>query len=476
VRSVDGTDYLAVRRLAREVVSQVRAGVGPALIHAKVTRPYSHSAADTQSKYRLAEELEWEAEHDPIDRLERLLVDEGVLTADEAADIRSEARRIVADAAKAALAAARPDPATVLDHVVALPDIADPGEVATGPDGDDVVAMGEAIRRALHDAMAGDERVRVFGEDVADAREAIMADVDGKGGVFGTTLGLQRSFGRARCYNAPLAEANIIGRAVGQAVRGLRPVPEIQFFDYIWPAMQQIRSEAATVRWRSNGAFSCPTVMRVPIGGYLQGGSIWHSQCGESIFAHIPGLLIAFPSRASDAVGLLRAAFRCDDPVLFLEHKHLLRQPYTKDPFPDADFVVPFGRGRYVTRGTDLTIVTWGATVERSRLAAETLAEDDGASVEIVDLRSLVPWDQEMVAESVAKTSRLLVVHEDVLRGGFGGEIAAWAADQSFWQLDAPVGRVGAQDCHVGYAPELEAAILPQPDDIAAAARRILAA
>ena len=476
VRSIDGTDYFAVRRTARKMVSHVRAGVGPGLLHAKVTRPYSHSAADTQSKYRLAREMQWELEHDPIDALERELIEAGVLSADEAAEIRTEARSIVASAAKAALAAPRPDVTTVLDHVVALPDIPDPGDPPAAGEGQDPVALGEAIRRTLHEAMEADERIRVFGEDVADAREAIMADVEGKGGVFGTTHGLQRSFGRARCYNTPLAEANIIGRAVGQGLRGLRPAPEIQFFDYIWPAMQQIRSEAATIRWRSNGAFTCPMVMRVPIGGYLQGGSIWHSQSGESIFAHIPGLLVAFPSRASDAAGLLRAAFRCEDPVLFLEHKHLLRQPYTRDPFPGPDHVVPFGRGRYVTRGTDLTIVTWGATVERSRLAAAQLADRDGASIEIIDLRTLVPWDKEMVAESVTRTSRLLVVHEDVVRGGFGGEIAAWVADQSFWQLDAPIGRVGAQECHVAYAPELEKVILPQPDGIAEAAKRVLSA
>ena len=471
VRSVDGTDYFAVRRAARKVLSQVRAGVGPALIHARVTRPYSHSAADTQSKYRVPQEIEWELEHDPIDNFERSLIEAGIITADEARSIRDEARRIVSEAAKAALAAPRPDPKSILDQVVALPDIPDPGE----PPGDgEPVALGEAIRRALHDAMEADERIRVFGEDVADAREAILAEVEGKGGVFGTTHGLQRSFGRARCFNTPLAEANIIGRAVGQAVRGLRPVPEIQFFDYIWPAMQQIRSEAATTRWRSNGEFTCPTVMRVPIGGYLQGGAIWHSQSGESIFAHIPGLLVAFPSRASDAAGLLRAAFRCDDPVLFLEHKHLLRQPYTREPFPGPDYVVPFGRGRYVQRGTDLTIVTWGATVERSRLAAQKLAETDDASIEIIDLRTLVPWDQEMVGESVSRTARLLVVHEDVVRAGFGAEISAWASDQLFWRLDAPVVRVGAQECHVAYAPELENAILPQVDDIADAARRVL--
>ena len=471
VRSVDGTDYFAVRRAAHKVVSQIRAGVGPGLIHARVTRPYSHSAADTQSKYRVPQEIEWELEHDPIDNFERALIEGGVLTAEDAQGIREEARRIVADAAKAALAAPRPDAKTVLDCVVELPDIPDPGEPPT--DGEPV-AMGEAIRRALHDVMEADERIRVFGEDVADAREAILAQVEGKGGVFGTTHGLQRSFGRARCYNTPLAEANIIGRAVGQGVRGLRPAPEIQFFDYIWPAMQQIRSEAATIRWRSCSAFTCPMVMRVPIGGYLQGGAIWHSQSGESIFAHIPGLLVAFPSRAADAAGLLRAAFRCEDPVLFLEHKHLLRQPYTREPFPGPDYVVPFGRGRYVTRGTDLTIVTWGATVQRSRLAAERLAETDSASIEVVDLRTLVPWDQEMVGESVSRTARLLVVHEDVVRAGFGAEVSAWASDELFWRLDAPVGRVGAQECHVAYAPELENAILPQVDDIAVAARRVL--
>jgi 2-oxoisovalerate dehydrogenase E1 component len=484
VRTVDGTDYFAVREVAAEVVPHVRAGVGPALIHARVTRPYSHSAADTQSKYRLPTELEWEREHDPIDRFERDLIDAGVIDEEQGASIRAEARRIVAEAARSAIAAPRPDPATVLDHVVALPDIPDPGEPpappapgAPGGGGEvtpEVVAMGEAIRRAMHEVMAADERVRVFGEDVGDAREAIIAEVDGKGGVFGTTHGLQREFGRARCFNTPLAEANIIGRAVGQGIRGLRPAPEIQFFDYIWPAMQQIKSEAATIRWRSHGAWTCPMVIRVPIGGYLQGGAIWHSQSGESIFAHVPGLLVAFPSRASDAAGLLRAAFRCEDPVLFLEHKHLLRQPYTRDPFPGPDHVVPFGKGRRVTEGDDLTLVTWGATVERSRQAAARLAEAGDGRVEVIDLRTIVPYDREMIAESVGRTSRLLVVHEDIAHGGFGGEIAAWASDELFWDLDAPVVRVGAQNCHVAYAPELETAILPQVGDIEAAARRVL--
>ncbi|MDQ1436987.1 MAG: 2-oxoisovalerate dehydrogenase component [Acidimicrobiaceae bacterium] len=467
----DGRDYFTARREGARAIAHVRAGVGPGLIHATVTRPYSHSAADTQSKYRSVEELADEAEHDPILQLQRALVQAGVLDEARAEEIKAEAKQVVADAAREALAAPRPDPLTVTEQVYVLPEVK---ERTLDPDeGGDVVAFGEAIKRTLHEQMDADERIRVFGEDVADAREQVLSNVEGKGGVFGTTHGLQRAFGIARCFNTPLAEANIIGRAVGQAIRGLRPAPEIQFFDYIWPAMQQIKSEAATIRWRSNGAFTCPTVMRVPIGGYLTGGSIWHSQCGESIFAHVPGLLIAFPSRARDAAGLLRTAFRCEDPVLFLEHKHLLRQPYTKDPFPPSDYFVPFGKGDIRKAGDDVTIVTYGATVEKSLKAAAQLEAEDGVSVEVIDLRSLVPWDRELVAESVGRTGRALVVHEDVLTCGFGAEVAAWVADELFSDLDAPVRRVGAKDTCVAYEPSLEAAILPQVDDIADAARSL---
>jgi 2-oxoisovalerate dehydrogenase E1 component len=472
VYKVDGRDYFAVRKTGAKAIDHVRAGVGPSLIHATVTRPYSHSAADTQSKYRTAEELADEAEHDPILQLERELVGAGVLARSDIDELRDEARQTVAAAAKEALAARRPDPATVTEHVVALPEIPTEGDEVAGAG--DPVAMGEAIRLVLHEQMEADERIRVFGEDVADAREALLANVEGKGGVFGTTYGLQRRFGLARCYNTPLAEANIIGRAVGQAIRGLKPCPEIQFFDYIWTAMQQIKTEAATIRWRSNGAYSCPVVLRVPIGGYLTGGAIWHSQSGESIFAHIPGLIVVMPSRARDAAGLLRTAFRCDDPVLFLEHKHLLRQPYTRDPLPPPDFLIPLGRGRVARAGDDLTIVTWGATVEKSRLAAEQLAED-GAQVEVIDLRSLIPWDKELVGSSVARTGRVLVVHEDVMTCGFGAEVAAWTASECFGDLDAPVRRVGATDTHVAYEPLLEQAILPQVAGIATAARDLLA-
>jgi 2-oxoisovalerate dehydrogenase E1 component len=472
VHRVDGCDYFGVRRQAADIVAHVRAGVGPALIHARVTRPYSHSAADTQSKYRSAAELTEEKANDPITLLEAALLEAGVLDPDGVAAIREEARRIVLGAARVALAAPRPDPTTITDHVTALPDIPDSDETDDGTG--EVVALGEAIKRTLHERMGRDERIRVFGEDVADAREAVLADVAGKGGVFGTTHGLQRAYGLARCYNTPLAEANIVGRAVGQAIRGLRPVPEVQFFDYIWPAMQQIKSEAATIRWRSAGAWTCPMVLRVPIGGYLTGGAIWHSQSGESIFAHIPGLTVVMPSRAADAAGLLRAALDAEDPVLFLEHKHLLRQAYTRDPFPGPDFRVPFGRGRVVREGTDLTIVTWGATVEKSRQAALALAEE-GCSVGVVDLRSLIPWDKDLVSELVSATGRLLVVHEDVLTGGFGGEVAAWVGEHCFADLDAPIRRVGALDSHVAYEPTLEDAVLPQVVDITAAAREVLA-
>jgi 2-oxoisovalerate dehydrogenase E1 component len=481
IHKIDGRDYFQVRKKGAKAIEEVRAGIGPALIHATVTRPYSHSAADTQSKYRPAEELADEAEHDPILQLERALVKGKILTADEVADIRDEAKQTVAAAARKALAGARPDPATITEQVYVLPDIAlneviddasrDSGEKGLG----DRVPFGEAIKQTLHEVMEHDERVRVFGEDVADAREAVLANVEGKGGVFGTTHGLQRKYGIARCFNTPLSEANIVGRAVGQAIRGLRPAPEVQFFDYIWPAMQQIKSEAATIRWRSNGTFTCPMVLRIPIGGYLTGGSIWHSQSGESIFTHIPGLLIAFPSRSRDAVGLLRYAFQCEDPVLFLEHKRLYRQPYTADPFPPAEHIIPFGKATYRTRGDDLTIVTYGYTVELARQAAAVLADDGGATVEVIDLRSLVPWDKEMVAESVAKTGRLLVVHEDIVTSGFGAEIAAWVAEHRFCDLDAPVRRVGALDTHVAYEPTLEQAILPQVDDIVAASRETLA-
>jgi len=470
VTKLDGCDYFASRAAGAAAVAGVRAGRGPALLHATVTRPYSHSSSDTQARYRLAADIDAERARDPLRRLERELVEAGVLSEDDAAAMRTEAHDLAAEASAKAVDAARPDPATVREHVVSRVRLPLPPE--TSEAGGEPVHFGEAIRRTLHELMAADERVRVFGEDVADGTAEVLEARDGMGGVFGTTLGLQRAFGADRCFNTPLAEANIVGRAVGQALRGLRPAPEIQFFDYIWPAMQQLRSEAATMRWRSKSTFTAPLVLRCPIGGYLAGGAIWHSQCGESIFTHIPGLLVAFPSRARDVAGLLRAAFCYEDPVLFLEHKHLLRQRYAMDPFPGTDFVLPFGVAATVRPGEDLTIVTWGATVQRSLLAAEQLASE-GIECEVIDLRTLAPWDKEAVAASVARTSRLLVVHEDVLTSGFGAEIAAFVADECFADLDAPVRRVAAADTWVAYEPTLERATLPQVVDVVEAARSL---
>ncbi len=464
VVKMDGRDYFEVRRKGANAIAHVRAGAGPCLVHALVTRPYSHSLSDDQKKYRVPAELDDEREHDPITVLEHQLIAAGVLTEARAQQLHDEAREVVRAAADAALAARRPAPESVVRNLTAAPAVTmDPGEPEP-IEGAEPVTFGEAIRLTLHEQMAEDERIRVFGEDVADADSHVIDEVPGKGGVFGITFGLQRAFGNARCFNTPLAEANIIGRAVGQAIRGLRPCPEIQFFDYVWPAMNQLKSEAATTRWRSNGAFSCPMVVRIPIGGYLQGGAIWHSQCGESIFAHVPGLLIAFPSRGRDAAGLLRTAFRSEDPVLFLEHKHLYRQGYNRDPMPPPEWMIPFGRGAYVTRGDRVTVVTWGATVHRAQLAAQQLGE--GAGVEIVDLRTIAPWDREIVAASVRKTGRVLVLHEDTLTCGFGAEVAAFVADECFEHLDAPVWRLAAADTPCAYEPSLENAILPQVDDI----------
>jgi 2-oxoisovalerate dehydrogenase E1 component len=447
------------------------------LVHATVTRPYSHSSADTQSKYRPQAELDDERRHDPIAVLERALLDGHIVSENDLAGMRDEARALVAESAKEALQAPRPDPATIRAHLLDLP-VVSPAEssdaAAEGRPGAEpgpVVALGEAIRLTLLEAMGEDARVRVFGEDVADAPEHLLSQLEGKGGVFGTTFGLQRKFGQDRCYNTPVAEANIVGRAIGQAVRGLRPVPEVQFFDYIWTAMQQIKSEAATTRWRSAGEWSCPMVLRVAIGGYLAGGAIWHSQSGVSIFAHVPGLVVVMPSRAVDAVGLLRTALSSADPVLFLEHKHLLRQKYTEGAFPAPGFRLPFGQGRVVQAGTDLTIATYGATLERSLQAARAT----GASIEVIDLRSIMPWDKELLASSVARTGRLLVVSEDNLTCGFGAEVAAWVGEHCFADLDAPVRRVGASDTHVAYDPALERATLPQTEQIEQAVRQLLA-
>jgi 2-oxoisovalerate dehydrogenase E1 component len=472
VLKIDGTDYLESHRAMREAVGYARERRGPALVHAKVIRPYSHSLSDDEKLYKTPKERELESERDPIRLLARFLV--GAEFADDAElnAIGAEAEREVSDAAARALQAPRPG-REAAGLWVFSPDVdptsADfdrPSQPVGKPD-----TMVAAINRTLRDEMAANPRMVVFGEDVADAsREEALSAVSGKGGVFKVTHGLQRLFGAARVFNSPLAEANIVGRAVGMAVRGIKPVVEIQFFDYIWPAMMQLRDEMAMLRYRSGNHFSCPMVVRVPIGGYLRGGGPYHSQSGESIFAHCPGIRIAYPSTATDAAGLLRTAIRCDDPVMFLEHKHLYRQTYNKGEYPGSGYMIPFGRGSLRRDGSDLVVLTWGALVQRSLLAAQQ-AEADGIHAAVFDLRTIIPFDWNGIAALVKRTSRVVIAHEEQLTGGFGAELAARIAGELFEYLDAPVRRVAALDAPVAYSPGLEEVILPQSGDVLAAIR-----
>ena len=473
---VDGTDLVQSYRALCEAVAYARARKGPALVHAKVIRPYSHSHSDDERNYKTAEERELEAARDPILVLTKLLLSEGLATEKELEEIRKEVDAEITDAADRALKAPRPAPETAGLYVYS-PDVdpsSDAFDTAPSPQGDPVT-MVTAINRTLHDEMQRNPVMVVFGQDVADASKCdIIEKVPGKGGVFKATHGLQRAFGNNRVFNAPLAEANIVGRSIGMSVRGMKPVVEIQFFDYIWPAMMQIRDELSMLRYRSANSFKAPVVIRVAIGGYLRGGGVYHSQSGESIFAHCPGLRIAFPSTASDAVGLLRTAIRCDDPVMFLEHKHLYRQTYNKSVYPGPDYMIPFARAAERRPGSDVVIVTWGALVQRSLLAAQ-MAEKNGISAGVIDLRTIQPYDFETIAEAVKRTSRVIVAHEDQITCGFGAEIAARISEELFEYLDAPVTRIGAMDTPVAYAPELEEVILPQTHDILRAIEKVTA-
>jgi len=476
VLECDGTDFPTSFETAGQAVEYVRARRGPALIHAHVIRPYSHSLSDDERLYKPDELRQEEARRDPLLRLGNLLRQEALASEKELKEIETEVDREVREAADQALAAQPASPDT-LSRYLYSPSVDPTSEHFDQPPrfNGEPRTMVDLINAALRDEMARDPRVVIFGEDVADcSHENELDKVKGKGGVFKVTHGLQRQFGGTRCYNTTLAEAGIVGRAIGMATRGLKPVVEIQFLDYIWPAMMQIRDELVTLRWRSNNAFSCPLVIRVPAGGYLAGGAIYHSQSGESIFTHLPGLRVVMPATALDANGLLRTAIRCDDPVLFLEPKHLYRQTYNRAPYPGRDHMIPFGKAKLVQEGTTLTIVTYGSLVHRAVQGLKTL-EQEGIQPEILDLRSLNPYDWELIAASVKKTNRVLVLHEDSISWGYGAEIAARIADELFEFLDAPVRRLGAKDVYVPYHPVLEDAMLPQPADIVRAARELAA-
>jgi len=467
---VDGTDAIASYEAMVEAVAYCRAGHGPALVHGHVVRPYSHSLSDDESHYRSATEIQADALRDPVLKMQTWLLRQGLLDEQGLNELERQVDEEVQRAADYALAALPAQPDSILKHVYSEDlkptDASFASRVHFGTDTSEHTML-DQINVCLRDEMRRDERVVIFGEDVADAtrdEELLTGKLRGKGGVFKVTHGLQKEFGNDRVWNSPLAEANIVGRAIGMAVRGMKPVVEIQFFDYIWPAMHQMRNEMASMRWRSNGQFSCPLVMRVPAGGYLTGGSIYHSQSGESIFTHTPGVRVVMPSNALDAIGLLRTAIRCDDPVLFLEHKNLYRSVFGRSPYPGPEYTIPFGKAAIVKPGKDLTVVTYGAVVPRAVQAAQRMERELGLDVEILDLRSLSPYDWEAIAESVRKTSKVLVVHEDMLSWGYGAEIAARIGDELFHDLDAPVRRVGAMDTFVAYQPLLEDVILPQPD------------
>jgi 2-oxoisovalerate dehydrogenase E1 component len=456
----------------REATDYVRARKGPAFVHARVIRPYSHSLSDDEKLYKPPAERDAEARRDPLARFAEFLKTNDLATDETLKAMESDVVREINEAALTALAAPKPPKGSATLWVYS-PDV-DPTSAAfetpAHPEGKPDT-MVEAINHTLKDEMAREPRIVVFGEDVADAskREALPL-VKGKGGVFKLTHGLQRLYGDDRVFNSPLAEASIVGRAVGMAARGLKPVVEIQFFDYIWPAMMQIRDELTMMRYRSGNSWTCPVVIRTPIGGYLRGGGPYHSQSGESIFAHCPGIHIAYPSNAVDAAGLLRTSIRCDDPVLFLEHKHLYRQTYNKGEYPGKDFMIPFGKASLRREGDHVLVITWGALVQRSLLAAQQ-AEKDHVSVAVLDLRTIVPYDWNTIAAHVKRTNRVVIAHEDQVMCGFGAELAARIAGELFEHLDAPVRRVGALNTPVAYSPDLEEAILPQSHDILKAIR-----
>jgi 2-oxoisovalerate dehydrogenase E1 component len=469
---VDGTDPVESYAAFTQAVKHCRSGKGPAFVHGHVIRQYAHSFSDDEPLYRSEAERKRDAALDPLPKLQMRLLRDGILDPAAINRLEQEVDEEVRSAAEKVLRAPLPEVSSIKRHIYSedldptRPDMATPA-VQTSDVQDRTMA--DLINCCLKDEMQRDPRIVVFGQDVADTsrdEELRQGLVKGKGGVFKLTTGLQREFGPDRVYNARLAEADIVGRAIGMATRGLKPVVEIQFFDYIWPAMHQLRNELSLLRWRSNGTYSSPAVVRVAIGGYLTGGSIYHSQCSESIFTHTPGIRVVFPSNALDANGLLRTAIRCDDPVLFFEHKRLYRETFGRAPYPGPEFAIPFGKANLLRQGKDLTVITYGAVVPRALRAAQQASSELGLEVDLLDLRTLNPYDWEAIATSVQKTGRVIVAHEDMLSWGYGAEIVARIADELFEYLAAPVKRVAAMDAFVAYQPILEDAILPQPEDL----------
>ena len=459
---VDGTDFVESYKVMQEAVAKARSGQGPVLIEAETVRLLPHSSSDSQVKYRSKEELEADKKRDPIPKLEKQLIESGLVNQKELEQLKKQLKEEVDEAAERAEEHPYPDPEKITQYLYAPEEeTAHLKYEQSVPSGGKAVLV-DAINHALKEEMARNDKMYVFGEDVADR----------KGGVFTATFGLSTKFGRDRCFNSPLAESSIVGVGIGMAVYGLKPVVEIQFGDYIWTAMMQIRNELATMRWRSNNFWTAPVVLRVPVGGYIHGG-LCHSQNIEGFFAHLPGIKIAYPSNAADAKGLLKTAIRGGDPVLFLEHKGLYRQSYAAAPEPDENYLLPFGKAAVKKEGEDLTIVTWGALVHKSLEAVKKL-EKEGVRIEIIDIRTINPLDMETILASVKKTSKVLIAHEDTLFAGFGAEIAAQIADKAFEYLDGPVHRLGGADTPIPFSPVLEKAVLPQTEDIVRAARKIL--
>ncbi|MCF7804506.1 MAG: dehydrogenase E1 component subunit alpha/beta [Candidatus Marinimicrobia bacterium] len=458
---MDGTDFFESYEVVQQAVKRARDGEGPSVVVADVIRLLPHSSSDDHKKYKTKEQLEEEQNRDPIPKFESLLLEEGFATGEDLEEIQSEVKQEINDAANWALDQPFPDKSTATDNLYAMdyepPALKEPSEAGKK------IMMVDAINHALHEEMRRDERVLVFGQDVED----------GKGGVFTATKGLSTEFGNERCFNSPLAESTIVGTAIGLATRGFLPVAEIQFGDYIWTGMMQLRNELSTLRYRSDNDWSAPVVVRVPVGGYIHGG-LYHSQSIDGYFSHMPGLRVVFPSNAADAKGLLKTAIRCPDPVLFLEQKGMYRQQFSASPGPGEDYLLPFGHANVVREGEDVTVIAWGSLVQRSVEAAKELAKDN-ISVEIIDIRTLNPLDEETIFESVQKTNKVLVAHEDNLTGGFGGEIASRIADECFMYLDGPVKRLAAEDCHIPFNWDLESVILPQKDDIVNALRELIA-